>query len=81
MANDQRDTGQVEPRRLVIMPVPIVRPLGTEFTPEYTQEVWDAFVKPDQDAGNLQSVEMRMLMALLRAYSQGAVQEEVPDGE
>ena len=59
--------------RQIIMPVPTVAPFGTEFTPEYAQEVWDAFVKPDQEAGIPQSVEMRMLMALLRAFAQGAV--------
>jgi hypothetical protein len=62
-----------ETKRVVVMPVPLVAPLGTEFTPEFAQEVWDAFVKPDQEAGNLQSVEMRMLMALLRAFHQGEV--------
>ena len=61
--------------RTVVMPVPTVAPFGTEFTPEYAQEVWDAFVKPDQDAQVAQSVEMRMLMALLRAFAQGEVSE------
>lgn len=35
------------------------------------QEVWDVFVKPDQDAGNVQSGEMRVLMAILRATYEG----------
>lgn len=53
-------------------PVPIVAPLGTALDkPEYVQEVWDAFVKPDQDSGLPQSVEMRMLMAILRAVHKG----------
>jgi hypothetical protein len=33
--------------------------------------VWDAFVKPEQDAGLPPSVEMRLLMAILRAMHNG----------
>lgn len=52
-------------------PVPTVAPMGVEVTPEMVREVWDTFVKPDQDAGNLQSSEMRTLMAILRAMYEG----------
>ena len=60
--------------RRIEMPVPTAAPLGVEVLPEHAQEVWDAFVKPDQDAGVSQSAEMRMLMAILRAFHQGEVQ-------
>jgi len=59
--------------RYITIPIPTVMPFGSELLPEHAQEVWDTFVKPDQDAGNLQSVEMRMLMAILRAFAQGVV--------
>jgi hypothetical protein len=52
--------------------VPLVAPFGTRIDrPEYVQEVWDAFVKPEQDAGLPPSVEMRLLMAILRAMHKG----------
>lgn len=54
------------------IPIPRLAPFGLAISdPESVQEVWDAFVKPDQDAGRLQSVEMRALMAILRAVHQG----------
>ena len=52
-------------------PVPQVAPTGFEVTPGMVRDVWDTFVKPDQDAGNLQSAEMRVLMAILRATYEG----------
>ena len=52
-------------------PVPQVAPMGVEVTPGMVQEVWDTFVKPDQDAGNIQSGEMRTLMAILRSTYEG----------
>jgi hypothetical protein len=61
--------------RRINMPVPTAAPLGVEVLPGDAREVWDAFVKPDQDAGNSQSTEMRMLMAILRAFHQGEVVE------
>lgn len=61
--------------RVIEMPVPTAMPLGVEVLPEHAQEIWDAFVKPEQDAGVSQSVEMRMLMALLRAFNQGQVRD------
>lgn len=58
--------------KTIIIPVPEVAPFGSLLDkPEYVQEVWDAFVKPDQDAGIPQSSEMRMLMAILRAVYTG----------
>lgn len=54
------------------IPVPIVAPVGWELTdPAIVQEVWDTFVKPDQEAGIPQSGEMRCLMAILRAVHKG----------
>ena len=46
---------------------PRVQPFGYAVTPEMVREVWDTFVKPDQDEGIPQSGEMRVLMAILRA--------------
>lgn len=45
------------------IPEPTVAPLGVEITRDEVREVWDTFVKPDQDAGNVQSIEMRILTA------------------
>lgn len=60
-----------EPETITI-PVPTLAPFGLPITePESVQEVWDAFVKPEQDAGIPQSVEMRALMAILRAVHKG----------
>jgi hypothetical protein len=50
-----------------VMPQPLVRPLDIPLTRGGVQEAWDAFVKPKQDSGELQSVEDRVLMAILRA--------------
>lgn len=47
--------------------VPVVMPFGTEATADAIQEVWDAFVKPNQDAEIPPSVEMRILGAVLRS--------------
>jgi hypothetical protein len=58
-------------------PIPIVRPLGSRLDKaEYVQEVWDEFVKPEQDAEIPPSVEMRLLMAILRAVAQGLTDAE-----
>lgn len=59
----------------ITMPIPQVAPFGMPLDkPESAaQEIWDAFVKPDQERGDPQSVEMRMLMALLRAFAQATV--------
>jgi len=54
------------------IPIPIVRPFGSRLDKaEYVQEVWDAYVKPEQDAELPPSVEMRLLMAILRSVYQG----------
>lgn len=52
------------------IPVPQLLPLGIPLNSASTvQDVWDAFVKPGQDAGMPQSIEMRSLMAILRAVA------------
>ena len=50
---------------------PETAPFGTPVTHDGVQEVWDAFVKPEQEAGTPQSIEMRMLMAILRSVAAG----------
>lgn len=56
---------------------PIYAPFGLDITRGMVQDVWDCFVKPDQDAGIPQSGEMRVLMGILReAYR---VLPETPD--
>ena len=55
----------------ISIPSPKTAPFGTPVTHDGVQEVWDAFVKPEQDAGIPQSVEMRMLMAILRSVAAG----------
>jgi hypothetical protein len=61
-----------EPYETVTIPVPQLAPFGEPINnPDVVQEVWDTFVKPSQDAGELQSIEMRALMAILRAVHKG----------
>lgn len=68
------------PHPAISIPVPMVAPFGALITrPETVQEVWDAFVKPEQDAGTPQSIEMRLLMAILRAVYQGLTDADLPD--
>jgi hypothetical protein len=56
----------------ITIPIPVVAPLGIPVeTKEEVYAVWDAFVKPEQDVGIPQSVEMRILMAILRAVYKG----------
>ena len=55
----------------MLIPVPQMAPFGDQINIDSVREVWNAFVKPDQDAGNVQSVEMRLLMAILRATFAG----------
>jgi hypothetical protein len=57
-----------EPQVLTI-PVPLTRPFGTPVTLEGVEMVWDAFVMPHQD--DPPSIEMRCLMAILRAVYEG----------
>jgi len=52
-------------------PIPQVAPMGFEVTPGMVQDVWDTFVKPHQDSGDVQSAEMRVLMAILRSTYEG----------
>lgn len=51
----------------VIMPVPMVAPLGIPVTAEGVQDVWDTFIVTDQKTEVTQSMEMRCLMAILRS--------------
>lgn len=52
-------------------PVPEVRPFGVKVQAKHVQDVWDAFVRPVQEGDLPQSVEMRCLMAILRAVYSG----------
>jgi len=62
----------------ITIPIPRVRPLGIPVdTVSGVQEVWDAFIKPAQDRGDIQSVEERVLMAILRAVYQGIDEENI----
>lgn len=54
-----------------VCPVPVMAPMGVLLNAEAVRDVWNTFVKPDQDAGNPQSMEMRALMAILRAMYKG----------
>lgn len=61
-----------EDRETVTIPMPLVAPFMLPLDkPEYVQEVWDAFVKPHQEREEPPSVEMRLLMAILRAVNKG----------
>lgn len=60
-----------EGMKTVVIPVPIVLPLGVEVDASGVQMVWDTYIKPGQAAGNPQSVEERCLMAILRAVNVG----------
>jgi hypothetical protein len=58
-------------RKLMTIPVPIVAPLGIECGIDGVRDVWDALVKPGQARREPQSVEDRLLMAILRAVYEG----------
>lgn len=45
---------------------PTVAPFDYGVTKDMVQEVWDTFVKPDQEREAPQSGEMRVLMGILR---------------
>ncbi|MFT8330282.1 hypothetical protein [Bifidobacterium psychraerophilum] len=49
-----------------IIHTPRILPLGVPVDRATLQSVWDAFVTPSQDSGEVQSIEMRALMASLR---------------
>lgn len=57
--------------KTVVIPVPTVAPMGQEVDAAGVQMVWDTFVKPGQDRGDIQSIEDRYLMAILRAVFAG----------
>ena len=60
---------------MVTIPYPSVAPLDVPITRDDVEDVWDTFVKPDQDAGGLQSIEMRCLMGILRSVYKGALDD------
>jgi hypothetical protein len=66
-----------ETRETVVIPVPLLAPFMLPLNAQSVQEVWDTFVKPEQDAGTPQSIEMRGLMAILRAVYEGLSDAEV----
>lgn len=45
---------------------PTGAPFGFEITAHDVQDVWDTFIKPGQENGDLQSAETRVLMGILR---------------
>ena len=68
---------KIDPKGEFRIPFPTVMPFRTRIDrSEYVQEVWDAFVKPEQDRGEPPSVEMRLLMAILRAVAEGLMRIE-----
>ena len=58
-------------RKMLTIPHPTVRPLGQEVSRDEVRAVWDTWVKPAQDSGEIQSIEDRILMAILRAVYEG----------
>lgn len=70
------------PTEKIEIPIPRMEPFGVALhRPENIQELWDVFVKPEQDAGIPQSIEMRALMAVLRAVYQGLIDANITDDE
>lgn len=65
--------------RMISIPVPLVAPLGFEVNSDMIQDVWDTFVRPDQDKELPQSGEMRVLMAILRAAYVGLLDDETKE--
>jgi hypothetical protein len=62
--------------KTMTIPVPLVMPLGWPLeNKKVVEEVWDVFVKPAQERGDLPSIEMRVLMAILRAVYEGMPDE------
>lgn len=62
--------------KTLTIPHPTVRPLGQKVTRDELRAVWEVFVKPGQDAGELQSIEDRILMGVLRAVYEGLPETE-----
>lgn len=56
------------------IPVPMVRPFDVPISASDVQAVWAAYVTADQDGA--QSVEMRTLMAILRAVHAGMLEKK-----
>lgn len=63
-------------KKAIEIPRPLVMPFGMEITSDMVRDVWNTYIKPDQDAGNPQSVETRMLMAILRSVGVGLEEYE-----
>jgi hypothetical protein len=62
--------------KTMMIPVPLVMPLGWPLeNKKVVEEVWDVFVKPAQERGDLPSIEMRCLVAILRAVYEGMPEE------
>lgn len=62
----------------IVIPMPKVPPMGIPITQGMVEDVWDVFVK-EQEQGLPPSGEMRCLMAVLRAVYQGLNEmEDIP---
>lgn len=59
----------------VIVPLIPVLPLATRLTSFAVAMVWDTYVTPEQDAEIPPSIEMRILMAILRSMAAGLAEE------
>lgn len=57
-------------------PIPIVAPLGQEVDSKAVREVWDTYIRPGQERGDVQSIEERLLMSILRAVYAGLTRHE-----
>lgn len=65
------------PEEWMSIPVPLVAPFGIPVTSGAVRQVWDEYVKPMQtDNAAPQSIETRILMAILRAVHQGLLEAE-----
>lgn len=60
-----------EANQKITIPMPVVAPFGTEVNADAVQMVWDTYIKPGQEAEMPQSIEERILMAILRAIYAG----------
>lgn len=56
---------------LMIIPKPVVEPLGVSVNRDALKMVWDSYVQPTQDERLPPSTELRILMAVLRAVYEG----------
>lgn len=55
----------------LVIPTMRVAPTGFAVSASAVQNVWDIFVLPEQLAKTPQSIEMRVLMAILRSVHKG----------